>query len=317
MADGKWISGLKSTTPLTDAARRVLAVRLEVVHSQLPLALHDWQEDPEHVHQLRVGTRRAGAALAIFGFCLPIVYFKKLKKRLRAIRRAAGAARDWDVFAMALAEREKHVTAGQRAGLDFLLGYAQAQRVAAQATLEQVGERKPFALEHLIADALAAIQLPAGSPRQCLGDVARPWLAEILMDLHTAGTSNLDQYEHLHQARILGKRLRYGMEVFASCFGADFKDRFYPMVEEMQDILGLANDSFVATQRLTTLRDILRASKPGMWKRCRAGVDGLMRYHQRRLPQQREHFLGWWERWEKTGAAATLIGMVQALGTTG
>ena len=39
MADGKWISDLTATTPLADAARRVLGIRLEVVHNCLGLAL--------------------------------------------------------------------------------------------------------------------------------------------------------------------------------------------------------------------------------------------------------------------------------------
>ena len=55
MADGKWITGLTAATPVADAARRVLAVRLEVVRDYLPLALHAAARDPEYVHQLRVG----------------------------------------------------------------------------------------------------------------------------------------------------------------------------------------------------------------------------------------------------------------------
>ena len=58
MAEGKWIHDLTADTPLDDAARRVLAVRLEVVRDMLPLALHDWDKDPKYVHQLRVGTQR-------------------------------------------------------------------------------------------------------------------------------------------------------------------------------------------------------------------------------------------------------------------
>src|SRR4051812_19790464 len=98
MADGKWISDLRCDTPLTDAARRVLTVRLEVVRDHLPLAAPHADEDVEHVHQPRVGPRRAGAALDIFKDCLPDKVYKSTRKRLRRVRRAAGAARDWDVF---------------------------------------------------------------------------------------------------------------------------------------------------------------------------------------------------------------------------
>src|SRR5579871_6443332 len=98
MAEGKWISNLKPDAALDDAARHVLFVRLQVVKDYLPKAALEADDDSEYVHQLRVGTRRADAALRIFGDCLPKKIYKKARRRLRQLRRAAGATRDWDVF---------------------------------------------------------------------------------------------------------------------------------------------------------------------------------------------------------------------------
>ena len=83
LASGKWITELKATTPVADAARHVLTVRLEVVRDYLPLALQQADKDPEHVHQLRVGTRRARAALDIFACCLPLKVYNGARKHLR------------------------------------------------------------------------------------------------------------------------------------------------------------------------------------------------------------------------------------------
>src|SRR5438876_3295955 len=105
MQDSKWIPGLEPTTPVADAARRALDLRLRVVHHYLPLAVKHADEDLEHVHQLRVGTRRARAALDIFGSCLPDKALKKARKQLKRLRRAAGEARDWDGFLIALLAR--------------------------------------------------------------------------------------------------------------------------------------------------------------------------------------------------------------------
>src|SRR5437870_505346 len=124
MADGKWISGLKATTPLAEAARRVLQVRLGVVAKHLPLALFESDKDPEHVHQLRVGTRRAAAALKIFESALKRKACKRGRQVLRQLRRAAGAARDWDVFLNDLAARLEKARPAERPGFDFLIGYA-------------------------------------------------------------------------------------------------------------------------------------------------------------------------------------------------
>ena len=105
MAGSKWIPDLKATTPVSAAARHVLTVRLEVVRDYLPLALHEADKDPEHVHQLRVATRRARAALDIFACCLPVKVYKAARKQLRNIRRVAEEARDLDVFLTSLTDR--------------------------------------------------------------------------------------------------------------------------------------------------------------------------------------------------------------------
>src|SRR5262249_17813410 len=246
MSAGKWIDDLTATTPLADAARRVLTVRLEVVRDYLPLALHQPDKDPEHVHQLRVGTRRSRAALDIFAVCLPAKVYQTVKKRLRGLRRAAGDARDWDVFLAELTERERGSRPPHRPGLDFLIGYAVAQRLSAQGLLEKASKDYPFSFDRFLAETVAAVHKPHPTGLRTLVDLARPQLNDLLQELDRAAAQNLDDYEHLHQVRIIGKRLRYAMEVFAPCFAAPFRDTLYPAVEAMQEILGNANDSHVA-----------------------------------------------------------------------
>ena len=120
MAEGKWIQGLRPDMGLAEAARKVLAVRLRVVREYLPRAMYHAHEDPENVHQLRVGTRRADAALRIFRPCLPGRVYRAARDRLRAVRRAAGAARDWDVFLAALRQRCREVSPMERPGVAHL-----------------------------------------------------------------------------------------------------------------------------------------------------------------------------------------------------
>jgi CHAD domain-containing protein len=302
MANGKWISGLTADTPLAGAARRVLTVRFELVHDCLPPAIHEAEEDPEHVHQLRVATRRARAALDVFADCLPSKAYKKARRRLRKLRRAAGEARDWDVFLLTLAERQHKCPAKQRPGLDFLAGHAVARRVTAQEQLVEVGESHPFACDRLLADAVDAIHKPQANGRaRTLIDLARPVLSDLLHGLEEAAGCDLHDYANLHQVRIAGKRLRYAMEIFADCFESAFKEALYPAVEQMQDILGNANDSHVAAGRLAELRDQVRSVPAKESKRLLPGIEALLRYHQERLPMEREHFEKWWLQWCDTG----------------
>jgi CHAD domain-containing protein len=317
MADGKWISGLEAETPLVQAARHVLAVRLAVVGERLPQALHEADRDLEHVHQLRVGTRRADAALRIFAGCLPRKTYKSARRRLRRLRRAAGAARDWDVFLADLRERRAQQPPKEQPGLDFLCGYALGQRAAAQEGLLATGEEEGKDFPAFVDDLVSAVR-PADDDGATLLVLARPLLAGLVHALAETAAGNLKDYACLHRVRIAGKRLRYAMEVFAGCFPAPFTETLYPLVEGMQEILGRANDSHVAGERLATLRGRLRAAEAAGWKRWQAGVEALLRSHQRRLPQERRRFLRSWEHWQQPETVSLwhlLLGEVLTPGT--
>src|SRR5262245_43520151 len=69
-------------------------------------------------------------------------------------------------------------------------------------------------LRHCFATHLleAGVHKPDDPSRRWLWDLARPLLTAALSRLNHAAGQNLEVYEHLHQVRILGKRLRYAME---------------------------------------------------------------------------------------------------------
>ena len=299
MAEGKWITGLSPEMDLADAARHALAQRLNIVGECLPNAIAHAYDDDEYVHQLRVATRRADACLRIFRECLSKGVYRSTRERLREIRRAAGAARDADVFLAALRERAAGAKSGDLAGLDFLVAYTLGQREVAQEDLEgvEVGQKRPF--EATVARALEAVRPPQGDAKT-LADLARPTVAELVERLDAATRQPLDDYDHLHQVRIAGKRVRYALEILASCFGSEIRERVYPQIEEMQEILGRANDSHVAVGRLQRLK--LRLKEwPGMRGRAKVGIEGLLRFHQRRLPQEQKRFLVWLAAWSEMG----------------
>jgi len=288
----------------------VLALRLEPVRDGLPAAQHQAHKDPEYVHQLRVATRRAGAALEIFSLCLPDKDYRAARRHLRQIRRAAGEARDWDVFLDGLVAGPK-ATPRCQPGVDFLVGFGVAQRLLAQTALAAASPNYPFAFERFLAETVAAVHKPRAPEVRVLHDLAQPMLVGLLKELHTAASGDLDNYNHLHEVRIVGKRLRYAMEVFVDCFGPAFRQELYPAVEQMQEVLGKANDSHVAAQRLGELRDRLRTSRPAEWRRFRAGVEHLLRRHKERVPQQQQLFVEWWDRWQKAGGEEAFAGLLK------
>ncbi|HZZ81497.1 MAG TPA: hypothetical protein VFE62_23545, partial [Gemmataceae bacterium] len=75
--------------------------------------------------------------------------------------------------------------------------------------------------------------------------------------------------------------------------------------------LGLANDSFTISQRLTALRARLVRTQPRQWPHYREGIESLLQFHERRLPQQRAKFERWWKTWLKSGAEQAFAEMIQ------
>jgi len=310
MADGKWISDLTATTPLADAARRVLTARLSAIHHYLPLAMRQSSDDPEHVHQLRVSTRRAGAALEIFAQCLPEKDYQRARKTLKRIRRAAGAARDWDVFLGELSAIDK--ASGRQPVRDLIVGFAVSRRLAAQGPLEIASPNFPFDYERFQAETIAAVRKPKDEPElRTLLDLAQPMLTRLLGELHAAASGNLNDYDHLHQVRIIGKRVRYAMEVFVDCFAAAFKAELYPAVEKMQSILGDANDSHVAAGHLTELLHGIRVQRPDDWRRWKPGLEGMIRDHDQRVQLKQAEFIRWWQDWQQSGGESAFAALLK------
>jgi hypothetical protein len=68
----------------------------------------------------------------------------------------------------------------------------------------------------------------------------------------------------------------------------------------------------VACERLTALREHLRALRPDDWKRFKPGIDGLLRSHRQRLPRERQRFREWWGRWQESGTEAAFLGLLKA-----
>lgn len=303
MTVNKWIPELTADLPVADAARLALTLRFDTVRHFLPLALQEAEKDVEHIHQLRVSTRRARACLDIFADCLPKKVYRSARKQLRTLRRLAGAARDWDVFLADLRARPRPKQVSWRPGVDFLLGYGLARRHEAQVPLDAAGKCVPEEFAVAAARTVATVSAPEQRKPRTLGDLAGPLVSSLLQDLSDAANDGLNEYDQLHAVRIVGKRLRYGIEILGECLDSDFKRRVYPMIEEMQEVLGSINDNHLACERLSLVSSTLAAWK-GDAARLLPGVAAALRSHQRSLARERKRFLKLWKQWQEKGVAA-------------
>lgn len=300
MANNKWFTEVRAETPLLDAAQRVLRARMRTVRQFLPLAGKYAEQDSEFVHQVRVASRRASAALELFAPCLANKRFRSTRKLLKKIRRSAGAARDLDVFQAGLLAWSRARPAREQPGLQFLAGLAFDRRQQAQGGLRALVVAAP-ALQAVIGQ----LRAPTDDSPQTLAALAIPVLDELVSKFQTALQEDLTTDTGLHQLRITGKRLRYAMEICVGCFVPYFRTTLYPAVEEVQEILGTANDSNVTVQWLTEVRRSAACAAPLDWARLRPGIDKLLAEQKRIRAQQRRRFAAWRKRWQKVFRSLT------------
>lgn len=283
----KWIEGTSPEDRVQDVARQTLEARLAAVQHFLPLAAEKAEEDIEHVHQLRVFTRRTTAALKLYADLLPRKLARWLGRQLRRIRHAANDARDFDVLGERWA-RDHPTGQAQR-----LFAHVQERRTEAQQLIVAIHERmqRDHCLEDRIARLLRRVR-PRGKDRGNLknthfGDWARRQLRPLVKKFFRAAPSHMEDVAALHQFRIRGKELRYAMELLVGAFPPALRETLYPAIESLQDKLGEINDHVTAQMRL---RERLKEEDPAE----RSHGQQLLNKERTRFEQACQAFLAWW-----------------------
>jgi CHAD domain-containing protein len=244
---GKWIDGIDADGFVHDAARRSLEARLTAVIHALPLAAYLADHDVEHVHRLRVSTRRAKAALDLYRDWLPRRAACWIRRRLKKIRRAAGDARDLDVLGARLADEY-----GDRAAPVVAIIAARRQdvqlNVVEAAERCRRGDRFVRKTDKLLSNIKTQVDEQAAAPSFYEWAVAR--LEDASKSFFDEAPGDSTDTAALHQFRIRGKALRYTIELVASAFPPNLRHEQYPVVEELQERLGKVQDHVTAIVQL-------------------------------------------------------------------
>jgi CHAD domain-containing protein len=283
----KWLAGIDPDASVSDAARLSLEARLTAVAHHLPLAAYHAQPNPEHVHRLRVSTRRAEAALELYCDWLPRKRARWIKKRLKKIRRAAGEARDLDVLGQRLAGDY-----GERAAA--VLPIVARERAAVQADIVRIAEKSRSddrfvrKTARLVQSVGALCETEASADRPSFRDWAAEKLADAAEPFFGSIPGEVADMDALHQFRIRAKSLRYAIELLARAFGPELRDDHYPVVEQLQERLGRINDHVTARDRLRTwAADDRHSAQKGLL--CELAEDELAF-----LADELRDFRDWW-----------------------
>jgi CHAD domain-containing protein len=219
-------------------------------------------QDPEALHQMRVGLRRLRTAIQVFGF---VVHLPKAasEAKIRKFAHVLGAVRDTDVLQL---ELNSHTTLpeSEQKELKQVLKKLQKQRSRdfrkLQKTLKS-HEYKTFRKEMENWLVLPRYQVIGQLPIQSvLPDVLMPLIHRVL--LHPAWLigreesgefvpitaesirEQLQQNALLHDLRKQMKRVRYQTELFTEFYGEAYKAQVEDF-KAIQEILGAIQDSVV------------------------------------------------------------------------
>ncbi len=228
----------KATT--AHALRTVVAHGLAVLTANIELLLRD--DDSEYVHQARVALRRVRSAVRLFDRERRDVP-QSLAAELQWFARALGEARDWDVIA---GETLPSLTEGIGAdAVQALVAKAAARRQRARADIRHTARSARYAALVLKGQRWCLTSAPAGA--DLLADAAAPALQSASKKLLKAARFFAAlTARRRHEVRILAKRLRYALDLFAVALPKQTTTRYIDALSELQDVLGLLNDASVA-----------------------------------------------------------------------
>jgi CHAD domain-containing protein len=289
-SDGTWIDGVSRDDRVTRVAARALKSRLRAVRAYLPLAAKRADEDVEYVHKLRVWTRRADAALRLFGDLLPTRKLRWLKKQLKKIRKAADEARDADVLAMRLEKLQDDPQVAIALQKDRHRRHkAQRPIVDVNKKLKSGGQLKNRVKElHKRVRFRPENNAPFTQAEPCFGDWADQKMESLHAKFFEAAQQNLHQPAALHQFRIRGKELRYAIELLAAAYPPALRDEIYPEIQKLQSRLGRINDHFVAQDRYR--RWIAESENV----EATESFETLLSREQDQVETRLENFFKWW-----------------------
>jgi CHAD domain-containing protein len=259
-------------------------------------------EDPEALHQMRVGMRRLRTAVSRFELSLNLPKSAS-NKNIGKIAKILGNLRDLDVLKEILENNYKpHLLQKEQASLEIAFSTLSKQREIAFSHVQKILKDDNYKcfkkdlqewLEKPIYQPLASLPI-----QQVLPDLLSPEVSKFL--LHPGwiiGTEVVDsevvvhrnwtpehleqnlktQGEILHDLRKQAKRVRYQMELFTDLYGETFATHI-SQVKHIQETLGNLQDSMVLNEwlvnifkseindKLSGLTTLLAANRYQLWQ---------------------------------------------------
>ncbi len=204
--------------------------------------------DIEHVHKMRVASRRLRNGFSLFEDSLPAKKVPKWQDEIRKITNSLGRGRDLDIQIERINQiLQKPLDESFKQGIERLLLRLTQKRKKAQNKIEKTFD-KLTAEDALgkIARRLEKIIEGAGEathPAQSLYELAKHSIHEQLEEFlnHESFIWDEANIKELHAMRISGKHLRYTLETFLPVYNQSLLPHFRIM-KDIQEMLGEIHD---------------------------------------------------------------------------
>jgi len=210
-------------------------------------------DNPEYLHQLRVGWRRLRSLLKLAAPFAPVESLAPLEEELRWLGSVLGPARDYDVFGLETLPKVAAEFRGRREIARLRARMTRRRRqlsgIARKAVATPRFQQLLLALGAFFATLARA---PGSAPAPTL---ARDWIGPVLQQRHDKLSRRARRIHRVgaadrHRARVAAKRLRYAAEFFAPLFSAKRAEAYIAALSKLQSVLGRLNDFEIAGKLL-------------------------------------------------------------------
>jgi len=319
MAKREPLRGLNCSAPAEQMVPLVLRSQLKAM-CKLSVKALNWK-DPEGVHDMRVCSRRLRSAMSDFRPYLRGPALPRLK--LRTIADALGAVRDEDVALVALEELKAQTKGPAAKGIQVIADEHSKRRKAGREKLKTA--IKPSVIDHFQKEFQTKLKtlkiVPAKNSSSksadesiSFRDIAREIVRVRIKELRDASHHLYFpfQIKELHEVRILTKRLRYAVELFADCWERR-PDEIAKEISLLQTSLGELHDCDVWIDNLgKRLEQTARKDKTDdTIIQLRAGAAWLVKYFAKERTEHYREALTRWQEWQSNNLLEQLESLLE------
>ncbi|AFZ34412.1 CHAD domain containing protein [Stanieria cyanosphaera PCC 7437] len=256
----------ETATTFGDWGKRAIAKHFRKIVKHESAVLED--QDPEELHQMRVGIRRLRSAMS--GFALALNLPKKAgEKAVGKVGKSLGNLRDLDVLQLTLVtDYFPNLPTSEQKELKQVFKHLKKERKEAFKEVKSTLEGKHYQqlkkdlkdwLEKPDYSNIAAINIKLVLPDLLLPQVSHlllhpGWLVGSNLETETNQSQELnleqveqlleEQGETLHSLRKEAKKTRYNMALFTEFYGEQFQN-YLEKIKNIQEILGTIQDCFI------------------------------------------------------------------------